>query len=100
MSIEIIKGREHVTETTYAYCFHWRNDHTSGFSFSCDKDGNLIPPTCEEAAENRRKCLDRTYDVVDDGIRPYTHSWVEPAIARNLGAPGVLHIGLGAPANC
>ncbi len=78
--IPIIKRREHKTETTYDHCFHWKTDKSSGYSFPCDKEGNLknLRP---EAESNYQMCL-VSDDLVDDGIRPYTHSWIEPAIAR------------------
>ena len=79
--IPIIKHRERKAETTYDRVFHWKTDAGSGFSFPCDKNGNLLNlnPAAKEYLE---KCLNGTFDVIDDGICPYTHSWTEPAEAR------------------
>jgi len=85
--IPIIKRRERITETTYDYNYHWKGDpdHHCGFGFPCDKDGNIFfDQMCDEAKANYAKCKDGTYDVEDMGVRPYTHSWVEPAEAKCL----------------
>jgi hypothetical protein len=81
--IPIIKHREHKSETTYSHDYHWKGQHLhDGFSFPCDKNGNLqeLNPAAEA---NYRMCL-ISDDLIDNGIVPYTHSWIEDAQARCL----------------
>lgn len=81
MGIEIIRHRKSKTETTYSHNFHWKGQHkNNGYSFPCDKGGNL-KELSPEAEANYRMCL-ISDDLIDDGIVPYTHSWYEPTLAR------------------
>ena len=45
-------------ETTYHHEFDHRDHPGAGFSFECDKDGNVLNPE----SDNYRKCLDGTHD--------------------------------------
>lgn len=76
--MEIIKEAKRVTNKTYALDFEYRNESGSGFSFDCDKHGNLkeLNP---EAMENYQKCVSGEYDVVFNGVKEYSNTYTEPA---------------------
>ena len=54
----------------YSRSFTWRSDPSTGFSFDCDEDGNVFfeAEAGPLAWENLKRCLDGTYDVIDDGV--------------------------------
>jgi hypothetical protein len=76
---QIISRREHHEEKVYNLAFHWRDDPGAGFSFPCDKDGNVDE---DHKHENYYKCLSGEYDVVADGVVCYTHRWTSPTVIR------------------
>jgi uncharacterized protein (UPF0335 family) len=82
MSIGILRQRRHRYGIAYIREFEWQSGPGAGFEFDCDKDGKPLPFECETAAGNYRKCMDGTYGVIDKGIRPMSHEWVEPAVGR------------------
>lgn len=82
MSLKIIRHAEWDEETVYSLDFLMKDDLSSGFSFPCDKWGRVSPDIHPEAAENLRKCLDGTYDVIVQGIMEDTHDFKIPALAE------------------
>lgn len=58
---------EHGVE--YTHEFRWADSPSAGFSFECDKDGKVDVASMAEAGRaNYTKCIDGTYDVVDEGV--------------------------------
>ena len=68
MKIEVVDNVEIVT--SYFLVFNSVSSPSSGYSFPCDENGNLIDMN-ELALENYRKCLSREFDVVPAGIEKY-----------------------------
>lgn len=87
--IKIIRPRERKERTDYSREFEWADCPGAGFSFPCDKQGNVnIDEMCDEAKGNLAGCLNGTMKstsgagVVDKGIREYVSKWIEPALAE------------------
>lgn len=80
--MEIISRREVVNAIAYFRSFSWRNDPGSGFSFPCDKDGNIDPLTNDAAIENFEGCVSGKFDVIDNGIEKSEWTYVNPTIGR------------------
>lgn len=73
---EIIKESwvEHFEE--YSYCYHWVDDPHSGFSFPCDKQGNIDRTKLHPCAiENLDMCLNNPDKLVDDGVVDYSRDY-------------------------
>lgn len=66
--MKIIK--EQGVDYNYSREFEWPGQRGCGFSFPCDKSGNLFPLE-PAAAENYSSCTDGTYKINDLGIRKY-----------------------------
>lgn len=77
--MEIIKRRQHFTDVTYMREFDHVTPRTGGFSFPCDKDGNIIPQTNPAAQANLVRCMAGT-GVIDRGVHEYTSRRIEPAV--------------------
>lgn len=82
MSITIIHPRHYINVVSYVRQFSWRDTPSAGFSFECSEDGEVKTPEHEAGRENLKKCLDGTYDVIDNGVQSWPHSYVEPAVGR------------------
>jgi hypothetical protein len=54
----------------YSRSFTWRCDPSAGFLFDSDEEGNVFfeAEAGPLAWGNLKKCLDGTYDVIDDGV--------------------------------
>jgi hypothetical protein len=80
--MQIIHEREHITETHYCLAFHWQDDPEAGFSFDCDKNGNLLT-LCDAARENYAACSRGEKDgkiIIADGMETREHSYTLPAM--------------------
>ena len=77
--MKILAKRRKINIKTYALEFLFPNNSCGGFSFSCDEHGYLLPDIMPEALLNYQKCMDGTYDVIPQGVKVYTNSWMEPA---------------------
>jgi len=64
----------------YSHEFKWR-DGQGGFSFDCDETG-YVEHKNDAAKANYLKCLDGTYDVVDQGIDRYERTYRHRAIIK------------------
>jgi hypothetical protein len=78
--MEIIKQRERVHVEKYALSFMWNGDKYpgAGFSFDCDKDGNVFPLTNEAAQENYDGCISGKFDVRREGVVDYSYYYTSP----------------------
>lgn len=77
--LELVKKSERKTRIDYYREFSFRLEHGRGCSFPCDKNGKLHDDMCQSAKQNYENCMNGTYDVIDNGIVPYTTSWIEHA---------------------
>ena len=79
--MEIIKKAERVHVTEYYHDYRWNHDENSGFSFECDKDGNIDEASKNEGAMyNLERCRNGEYNVKYNGIKTREHSYMEPAV--------------------
>ena len=77
--MKIFKQRERVALVNYSHDFCWKDEPSGGFTFPCDENGVLLKLNpCAE--DNYKKCVDGEYDVVNEGIRKHTSSYMSPAI--------------------
>lgn len=79
--MRILKEREHGVSITYAHSFTWKDDKNAGFSFDCDKNGNVFEMH-PIGFENFKKCQNGTFDVIDEGIIEYRHKYILSAIGK------------------
>lgn len=94
MPIEIISERHRVTTHEYSRAFMNRSDNGL-FLFDSDEYGyvdvDALKRDKPEAYDSWKKCMDGTFDVVDQGVWDFGNSYVEPAIGRcDCGAEVVL----------
>lgn len=81
--MKIIRHREHKESVSYSLCFDYVGERGWGFSFSCDKDGQVDLASYQDrpaALENLAKCLFGGYQVQPPYIRTMMNSYNEPAI--------------------
>lgn len=63
--------------------FNFRGESLGGFSFPCDDSGNVDVETLHPAAlANYQKCLNGTFDVVDEGVITFERSYRHPSVIR------------------
>jgi hypothetical protein len=82
MPIEIIQQREAVDVEKYFAVYEWKNDRGGGFSFDCDKSGNVFPLTNPAAQENYDKCKSGEYDVEFVGVQDFSYTYWTPKIGK------------------
>jgi hypothetical protein len=79
---EILSRGHRVTNVYYCYRFKRKDVPGAGFSFECDKEGNIFPLEYEEAKESLRMCQDGTLDVIDEGVVKYENSYWQPTVIK------------------
>lgn len=79
MPIEIIKPRQRKEEVSYELVCE--RERGCGFSFTCDKDGNVdLEELAPLGRDNYKKVLqDPEYKKE---VVPFVHRWTEPAIGK------------------
>jgi hypothetical protein len=83
MSIKILQERQRKALTEYERCWAWRDDAGAGFCFPCDENGNVkLDELAHEAVANLFGCVSGNFNVIDDGVKIFTHRWIEPAIGK------------------
>ncbi len=76
----IISKRKAVTVALYRIDFEWKDQPGSGFSFPCDKAGNiLLKDMPAPAQENWQKCLSGEYAVIAQGVKDHSYTFNESA---------------------
>ena len=81
--MEIIQRRKTERGERFYLDYRWRNDPEAGFSFECDKDGNVdLESKPDIARENYEKCLSGEHDVVFRGIEHDEWSYRVPAVGK------------------
>lgn len=79
----IVKMRELVNVEKFLHEFEWRDTPGAGFSFECDKEGNLIGELSELGRKNYEMCMaDKGQRLIDNGVRDYSHTYWSPAILK------------------
>ena len=81
---EIIKKSELVTDIYYEREFNYEGEPGCGYSFPCDKDGNLSADIPSAALENYDKCIREKVEwngkrIIDRGIRERKNTYRVPA---------------------
>lgn len=79
--MKIIRERRRVTEEYHEHAFVWKHDKSAGFSFGCDKNGNILS-TNHAAIENYNNCISGAYDVIDYGVQKRSYNYTEPAVGK------------------
>lgn len=77
--MKIISERQRVTRVEYSRDFD--DGKGAGYSFSCDKDGNLSQDLSEESLKNYQDCIEGKHlNLYDIGIRKWENSYTDPAV--------------------
>ena len=76
--MEIIKQRERVHVEKYALSYEYNDLPGAGFSFDCDKEGNVFPLTNEAAQENYDGCVSGKFNVTLKGVVDYSYYYTSP----------------------
>jgi hypothetical protein len=80
--MKIIRQRERKTKTEYNLSFYWKDEPNAGFGFDCDEKGKLLPFDNEYAKENYNNCINGKYDVINEGVKKHTWSYIDCAIGK------------------
>lgn len=81
--IEIIRERKYCERHDYYRFFRWRcSSFHDGYSFDCDRDGNVLPFRNDTARKSYQACISGVYDVIDEGVHVINRSGWEPAAGR------------------
>lgn len=84
MGIKIIKEREPKTDITYSINFDYKEDSSGGFTFPCNRDGEILKDQMPDVAiENYYKCL-ADERLSSPYLRVHKSHWVEPAVGECL----------------
>lgn len=79
--MKIIRERERITVQQYERSFTWVDHPDGGFSFPCDAEGTVdVSALFDFGRENYQKCIDGTYNVIDNGAVLYEHTYTLPAV--------------------
>jgi hypothetical protein len=84
MPAEFIRRRISTEEVTYELCWNWKLSPSAGFSFPCDKDGNVRVEELQPAAQaNLQMCRNNHNEDLDfAGVVERRRMVREPAIIR------------------
>ena len=80
--MKVIRESQVVSEAHYSHVFDREDEPGNGWSFSCDKDGNLLDPAISRV-DRHNECLAGEIGgirVFDMGVKRYPHSYYVPAI--------------------
>jgi hypothetical protein len=81
--MEMVRRSQIVQVERYAVDFEWNDMPGAGFSFPCDKQGNILQDEMRpEGCQNLEKCLSGEYAVIPQGVRDYSYTYREPAQGR------------------
>jgi hypothetical protein len=83
--MEIIKKSHHEYGVSYRHVFDYVDRENCGFSFDCDKDGNLIKVQYDVVVSAYLKCKTGVVDgkqVIDKGIQAREWHRFHPPIGR------------------
>lgn len=80
---KIISERQRIENVTYGLYFANLNVEGAGFSFDCDKDGNVDTASMNPCAlANYNGCISGEYNVKLVGVETYTSRYTQPAILK------------------
>jgi len=84
--MRIIKDRESHTDVSYLSCWDYDGERGWGFSFACDKEGNVkIEELTEYGRKNFLACMEGEVEgrkVHHVGIRQQVSHWSEPPVGE------------------
>lgn len=81
--MEIISKRRAVKVENWARDFTWNTESGAGFSFPCDRQGNLLMDKIPSTGRgNLQGCLSGEYDVTPQSVKDYSHTYYEPACGK------------------
>jgi hypothetical protein len=79
--MQLIRERQTHHREEYSLNFDDNTLQGAGFSFPCDKDGNvLIERMHETGIRNLERCRSGEYDVTPRGVVDYSYDYTEPAV--------------------
>ena len=77
----IIRRSERVTRTEYYLSFERRDMPGHGFSFPCDQAGNVFRDQLQpDGLANLTDCLSGAHDVIAEGVKVSSWSFIRPAV--------------------
>jgi hypothetical protein len=77
----IVTPSQRLERVGYVRSFDTVGHPGCGYAFACDKEGNLLPPSCSEAEVNRAKVFAAIgIKYLDRGIQSWSAPWTAPAI--------------------
>jgi hypothetical protein len=77
---KIISERKTVEEIYYRLDFEYPNEKGCGFSFPCDKDGNLSDDMQQAAIDNYNWCIANPDKINNLGVQKHINRYRQPAI--------------------
>jgi hypothetical protein len=80
---KILQQSEIVTSISHYVLFEYVGDRGSGFSFPCDRAGNITQPLSAAAARNYAQCLENSHErgsVVCRGVCSEENSYRTPLV--------------------
>ncbi len=79
--MNILRQSQRVNVERYTLDFEWNDTPGAGFSFPCDKQGNVLQDQicCQAGRENLEKCLRGEYAVTLKGVVDCSYSYLEHA---------------------
>lgn len=81
--MNIIKSREYKEEKTFSLNFDRVGEPYCGWSFPCDRNGNVLPDLNECAKRNYERVMADTSGTYESPyIDVHTYTYVEPAIGE------------------
>lgn len=80
--MKMIQERERKHGEKFLLLYIWNDLPGAGFSFDCDKDGNVKQPMNPAAQANYDKCVSGEINVYFEGLITRPWSYVEPAVGQ------------------
>ena len=79
--MEIIEKSKMVRVESYSYEYEWDNEKGAGFSFPCDKEGNIKRSKMyPEGLANLKDCQRGIEGLTDKGVRDDSYSYRQNAV--------------------
>lgn len=81
--VEIISERQQVKEEHWILDFINVEDNSCGFSFPCDKNGNIIKDEYYDCwIKNYEYCISHPDEFINNGVQDGGWWYIEPAVAK------------------
>lgn len=80
---QFIRKLQRIPVECYYLDFTSKDDEINGFSFQCDKDGNVFMEELTDCAkQSLHDCLNGTANVYEGVVRNCSYTYIQPAIRR------------------